>query len=361
LANYLSFGTQGVPVSVASVQSGAQIGEYVVSGQIANDGQLDIFIERHDAAGGLLWYQIIDGPAHGDDYAHEVAVNSDGTAIYLGAQVRQLSTGGDAWLRRFDAQGNTRWTVTVDGPLHDNDDVYGIAVDPAGGVVVAGVLRGDMNDAWVARYADDGTLRWSHTYDGPVHQNDAYLTVALDSNGNAICGGYTMKVLDPTYLNTTGFLRSFSRGGALNWSVELPASTGGGSGVNQVVAAGDEDLYAATVAYLAPAGGALVRGQTAQGTVISTWEFSDRTPRSLAIATHSNLYVGGNLFVGDNDHDTVWLAKVSNQGAWLWSTTDGAGRANGIALAKTGIVGVGYRKDTNGIATLYERLIQPAP
>ena len=95
----------------------------------------------------------------------------------------------------------TGWWRHVGGP--DSDDLHDVAVAPDGDVIVAGAFRGTVDfgngpitaaileDAFVARYAPDGVLRWVSHIGSSVHPSDNVRAtgVAVDGNGNVLLTG----------------------------------------------------------------------------------------------------------------------------------------------------------------------------
>ena len=130
------------------------------------------------------WVRRYDGPAHGDDRATRIAVDTAGNVYVTGASmsdtgsnsqyldfvtIKYLPNGDTAWVRRQDFGGK--------------DIPYGLGVDAQGNVYVTGA----NNDSRMAtvKYSPSGVLLWSRLFGS---QGGAF-DLALDSGGHAVvCG-----------------------------------------------------------------------------------------------------------------------------------------------------------------------------
>ncbi len=84
------------------------------------------------------------------------------------------------------------WTITYNGPGNGMDDGYGIAVDGEGNVYVVGDINvGPDYDAWLGKYDKNGNLLWAVTYNGPSNMGDTFGGIALDGIGNVFVVGTT--------------------------------------------------------------------------------------------------------------------------------------------------------------------------
>ncbi len=354
----------GYWMAAAVVANGSQAGSYVLVG--TRDPQpgtgRDIIVEKYNAAGVMQWQRVINGAANGDDYGAAVAVESAGAAIYVGGGIWDSDENErDAFLRKYDSNGNVQWTRTVDGTYNDSDIINGIALDESGnGVVVAGVLRNRphypaYNDAYGARYTSSGALVWSFTHNGAGNQHDAFNSVAVDGNGNAGFGGFTSLTADPSYARYTAYARLMSRTGALVWEGTFPRSNGGTSTIREV--SYNNGIWAAAVSNNDPGenGGAIARYTTA-GQVLSWWEVSDVTPRSVAVSSSGSLYVAGDSVPGG----TFRLGRVVN-GAWAWQATNQpTGYGYGVAVTGNRLVAAGFSA-ANGAISPYWLVFSSLP
>ena len=105
-------------------------------------GKEDIFIAKYDASGTLQWAKQAGG-ANGD-WGYGIAVDENGNLYITGSiegngafgSVSLNGTGLDAYLAKYDTNGNAIWATRFGGP---NGFSYGgIALDQAGTIYVSG-------------------------------------------------------------------------------------------------------------------------------------------------------------------------------------------------------------------------------
>jgi uncharacterized delta-60 repeat protein len=152
---------------------------------------LDAWVAAYDSAGEQLWQQTHDGPGAANDAALDAAIAEDGDILVAGYE----STAGeesDVWLRRYDADGETIWTRTHDGPGEGTDRGTSVTIDPDGNILLSGHI--DVpEEAWnalVRKYDPDGDLIWARTYDGEDGVFDAANDIVTDAEGNVFVTGF---------------------------------------------------------------------------------------------------------------------------------------------------------------------------
>jgi hypothetical protein len=159
----------------------------------------------------LVWSTYVGGSSQ--ELVKDVEVTPDG-AVYLA--VKSTSTGpttpgsfqpvkagvNDAWVGKLSPDGSAlEWATFLGGS--DTEDVVGVAVDPAGEVLVLGdtwsndfpVTAGSFlpvfagqNDMFLSRLTPDGSsLVWSTFYGGP--ENDHASAMALFPSGDVLVAG----------------------------------------------------------------------------------------------------------------------------------------------------------------------------
>jgi sugar lactone lactonase YvrE len=148
----------------------------------------DIWLRKYDTDGNTLWTETYDSPGHYNDYGRGVAVDAAGNVYVTGYEYRyDLGQNANIWLRKYDTGGNTLWTETYNSPAHDGDDRgYGVAVDAAGNVYVAGHSSGDI---WLRKYDTNGNTLWTETREHLVGWGDACISIALDAADNVYVTG----------------------------------------------------------------------------------------------------------------------------------------------------------------------------
>jgi DNA-binding beta-propeller fold protein YncE len=109
-----------------------------VTGESGSATNHDFMTIAYDAAtGALLWLHRFDGPAGGDDVPAAVAVNPDGSAVYVAGSVTNATGGGPqnldfATVAYSTATGSQLWSATYAGSPSGADELRALAVSPSG-------------------------------------------------------------------------------------------------------------------------------------------------------------------------------------------------------------------------------------
>ncbi|MBX7052005.1 MAG: hypothetical protein K1X54_08225, partial [Flavobacteriales bacterium] len=229
---------------------------------LSASGQSDIFIQKTDSAGTLLWAKKVGGSVA--DEPRDMKIDSDGN-IYItgffagiadfnpGAANTNLTSLGnrDIFILKLDLNGNLLWAKSLGTTAFDYGQ--GIAVDNEGSVYVCGNFGGeggafgvtmDMNpgsgiynvsttgnpqDAYLVKLNSDGNFLWGKHYGGAGYSDIG--CVGIDSNNNVIFAGYTFDYIDfdesdaVESVNNDIFICSFTGDGTIVWLRTIEAST----------------------------------------------------------------------------------------------------------------------------------------
>jgi hypothetical protein len=146
---------------------------------------------KYDSTGNQLWVARYDGPAHEQDQAAAIALDSNENVLVTGTSLG-ASTSLDYATVKYDSNGHQMWVARYDGGAGAND-AAAIAVDAFGRVNVTGQSMG-IGTGWdyaTIQYSPEGTTNWVDRYDGPGHSDDIGVAVAVDSSGNVYVTGYS--------------------------------------------------------------------------------------------------------------------------------------------------------------------------
>ena len=171
---------------------------------LEGEGGGDPFLLKYDAEGRLAWARQGRGP--GWSGGRSLATDEQGD-VYLGGRFQgRMTLDGtvlegrgedDAFVARYSADGSLRWARAIGGAGRDWGN--GIAVDEAGRVYLTGVFSGTAefgdrtvesrgeSDLYVAVWDDTGALQWVTTLGGTA-ATSAW-EVAADASGNAYVVG----------------------------------------------------------------------------------------------------------------------------------------------------------------------------
>lgn len=185
-------------------------GRVIAAGYVFGATDVDLAVVAYDAADGSeAWFSTIDAGA--DELARAVAVDDRGRVFAAGARIeapsdrfdgsRAWSAGGGGSCGTTDVlgwdvitvglfEGAVRWAKAYDGPGHDCDEGYGVALDPEGHTVfVTGSSLGldsGLDMATIAYSARSGQLLWTARYDGPAHREDRGGSIAVSPDGRDV-------------------------------------------------------------------------------------------------------------------------------------------------------------------------------
>ncbi len=192
-----------------------------------NAGSTDAFVTKYDSDGNLLWTQQLG--TSGSDYSYSVGVDGAGNAFISGYTSGSL--GGpkpgreDVFLSKYDAEGNALWTRLLGTTRYDYG--FGVAVEGTGGAYITGHTTGSLGgpnagsyDAFLSKYDAEGNAVWTRQLGTTT--NDYSLGVAVDAAGNAYISGYTWGSLGgPNAGSHDAFVSKYDTEGNLLWTHQL--------------------------------------------------------------------------------------------------------------------------------------------
>lgn len=337
------FGSAAVAEDIATAVAADGSGAYVVGytkgalGGQTNLGGSDAFVRKYDKDGNVLWTRQFGTAA--DDQATAVVAHTSGVYVVgniscCGAVLPPFPalTGADAFIRKYDGDGNEIWTRIVG--TAEADFAYSVAVDSTGvyiggstgGVFVAGA---GLRDGYVRKLNLEGTHLWTRQIGGLLPNgnatNDDLYAVAVGTGGVYATGAIATGAL-PGQSSLGGLWDAYvakldPATGELKWTRQFGTS-GDDTGYGIAVGAGHVLVTGGTSGALPNstfAGGedAYYRLYDFDGGVVSTRQFgnglNDRV--SSAVAYHGGFFAGGfksgNALtlepVGDND---IFLMKL---------------------------------------------------
>jgi PKD repeat protein len=147
---------------------------------------------KYSNAGVAQWTNRYHGPLSRGDQAAALAVDGADNVIVTGSS----GTGGsysDYATIKYSSAGVPQWTNRYDGPVSQDDQATGVAVDGSNNVIVTGFSTGtQLNyDYTTLKYSSAGAPIWTNRYNGPANQGDKATAVAVDASGNTIVTGYS--------------------------------------------------------------------------------------------------------------------------------------------------------------------------
>ncbi len=201
---------------------------------LSSVGGDDVFVVKLDGATGTPTWGKNFGDAN-SQFGWDVVATPDGNVAVTGQFEGNINFGqgnlgngggADMYLAKLDGNNGTQLWAKRFG---ENDDQvgYGIAADSNGNIVLTGSVEGKTDfgggpfdigagkppDAFVARFAPDGTYKWSKLY-GDSSNNQLGRDVAVDAAGNILVTGHFTGTLQ---IGSTVLVNPMGNGGA--WDV----------------------------------------------------------------------------------------------------------------------------------------------
>ncbi|TRX37096.1 FG-GAP-like repeat-containing protein [Flavobacterium restrictum] len=182
---------------------------------------LDIFVQKLDALGNLVWAKSMGGSS--DDYGNGITVDSSGNVYTTGSFINTADfdpspTGtfnliaagkSDIFVQKLDASGNLVWAKAMGRSSIDSG--YGISVDSSGNVYTTGFFQGTVDfdpsstsittltavgnsDIYVQKLNASGNFVWAKAMGGS--SGDIGYGITVDSSGNVYTTGYFTGAVD---------------------------------------------------------------------------------------------------------------------------------------------------------------------
>jgi hypothetical protein len=168
-------------------------GNIIVTGHYYNGTNNDYMTVKYDPNFIFLSSAGYDGGSH--DQACAVAIGSNGS-IFVTGYSSNTGTGYDYFTIKYDQDLIVVSSVTYPGP--NNDMARGVTIDNQGNVIITGSSGVIMSyDYFTVRYDSDLVLIDSVTYDGG--NNEGAQGVAVDNQGNIIVTGTGGAIMSSDY------------------------------------------------------------------------------------------------------------------------------------------------------------------
>lgn len=177
----------------------------------------------------------------GSEVTNGAAVAADGSSYLSGFTNSFVSSGQQAFLTKFAADGSLSWQRAFQGPEQfTTDEGKGVAVAPDGSVYVTGQTVGVAGDVLLLKFSPDGSLQWQRRWDGGGAETGEAVAVGSDGAVYVTGGSATLGQFGPL------FVLRFTPEGALVWQRIRSVETGGAVGSAQGIAVGlDGNIYVA--------------------------------------------------------------------------------------------------------------------
>ena len=214
-------------------------------------GNYDFWLVRTDANGDSLWSRTFGG--ENDEHGSAFIQTADGGFVIAGGTRSFDAGGGDFWLVRTDANGDSLWSRTFGGEHHEG--AHSLIQTADGGFVMAGQTYtfGPGNyDFWLVRTDANGDSLWSRTFGGG--RDEYSFSLIQTADGGFALAGQTVSFgaggsdfwLVRTDANGDSLWSCTFGGGDHEWGRSLIQTADGGfalAGYTQSFGAGEEDFW----------------------------------------------------------------------------------------------------------------------
>jgi hypothetical protein len=344
---------------VANAVAVDRAGNVIVTGFTTNlSGNINIATIKYDPNGNLVYVKEFDGADHLDDRGFALALDTAGNA-YVAGYITTADNGRDWMIIKYMPNGDTAWTRSADGWGEADDVIYGVALDDSGNVIATGYttnLGGNINIGTI-KSDPDGNVVYVKEYDGPTHNGDAAIAVAVDAAGNAYVTGASMGATSNDYVTVkylpsgdTAWARRYNgtaNGDDFAYAIALDAagnalvtgsSVGAGSGTDWL-----------TIKYLP-------NGDTAWTRRANGWANASDESYSVAVSRSGDVFVTGfTMSLGSNINYGTIMYRPDGSLGWV-KEYDGPAAdqdyASSVAVDTAGNVFV--TGHSMGLATVYD-------
>lgn len=124
------------------------------------------WLAKYDTDGNVLWTRAYNGPDSLDDYLVGVEVVGDDDVVVCG-YAGAVEYPWHSFVRRYDSLGMIAWTDEFQGQAGEGSHCFGIAVDSEENLVVTGgELAAGVRGVMLRKYDVDGGVLWSRIVPG---------------------------------------------------------------------------------------------------------------------------------------------------------------------------------------------------
>ncbi len=189
-------------------------------------GGYDIFINKHDSSGQLLWHKVFGSPD--DEWAEWIVSHNDYLLVCgrsLGDLYDRNKGKSDAFLMKVNAAGEQVWIKQVGSEFDETFNF--VTVDDLGNIYAIGTTDGNISgnalgkkDALLIKFDNEGETVWKRQCGSD--EDDQGRGVYLDKNYNIyICGTAHGPLWQKGQEKTDAFYAKYSKDGELLWYEEF--------------------------------------------------------------------------------------------------------------------------------------------
>jgi hypothetical protein len=199
----------------------------------------DYLTIKYNSLGDTVWTRRYNGPASSSsDYSYALAVDASGN-VYVTGAINVSGTTYDYGTIKYNANGDTLWLRTYNGPANNVDRALAMAIDASGNVYVTGYSSGSGTsyDYLTIKYNSAGQELWTQRYIGPGYGTDLASAIKLDASGNIYITGYSQSASNYDYATV-----KYNSNGVQQWVIRYNG-LGNGDDFAASLAVNQSDIY----------------------------------------------------------------------------------------------------------------------
>ncbi len=161
-----------------------------IAGYIHKNNNYDIFLQKYNYTGSVLWNKTINSIRYSDDEANDSYIDKNGY-IYLIGNVEVEENKYAIYVSKFDSTGNQIWAKTIKS--NDNwIEGTGITLDSSGNIYITGDVYTNIfsyqNVILIGKYDNNMNKIWEK-YTGSSTNDNIAGKIAIDDNNNIYITG----------------------------------------------------------------------------------------------------------------------------------------------------------------------------
>jgi hypothetical protein len=170
----------------------------VVGNTVNSSNTTDVQITKYTSDGVVLWQEIYNGSANGNDYGVQLKINSS-NEIFIAATLEE-NTGVDFGVLKYSPNGSLIWSNSWNGSTNGIDIPADLDIDNSGNIYLVGGTESSngMSDYAVVQFNSDGIYQWSTTYDY-AQLHDAATSLVFNANNLVVTGASASTPTDWDY------------------------------------------------------------------------------------------------------------------------------------------------------------------
>lgn len=259
------------------------------------------------------WEKRYSDPNGHNVYFVDMALDKEGDVfvtgyIYVDVNNRDILT------LKYDSQGNLKWTKTYDSPVHRYDIPNKIAVDNFGDVIIAGysLKTSGLDDYFVIKYSSNGDSLWSSRMSYGYDTMSRASSVIVDDSDNVYVIGFFDRLL-----TGASMLVKYDKNGNKKWIKYYKLGDSTGYGAVDVIYSKNNFIYTLSVKYNV---GDIVIKYDLNGNQI--WQSGDTIGGiKMYLDNQDNVIVGGYFTNGTYNGADLGMVKYDSSGNMLWLKT----------------------------------------